>query len=202
VFVGGAVEGRFKIKTMNAEFHTRPKWMTAFILILALAWTLPACAPNATPTLFRPPSDVTPLSTAQPVSVSPIIFATLTIPAPTTILPTPPCTDNLTFLNDLTYPDGTVVLPNASMDKQWLVQNSGSCDWDQRYHLRFVGGDLLGAPEELPLYPARVGARVTLRVAFVAPTAAGSYQSAWQAAGPDGTVFGDTVYVLITVAPY
>ena len=175
--------------------------VSAFILILALAWTLPACAPNATPTLFHPPSDVTPLSTAQPAASSPIFFPTLIFTsAPPT--PTPPCTDNLTFLNDLTYPDGTVVLPGASMDKQWLVQNSGSCDWDQRYHLRFVGGDLLGAPEELPLYPARVGARVTLSVALVAPSAAGSYQSAWQAAAPDGTLFGDTVYVLITVAPY
>jgi hypothetical protein len=187
---------------MNAEFHTRTKWMTAFILILL--WTLPACAQTATPTLFHPPSDVTPLAprTAQPAAASPIVFPTLTIPAPAGIVPTLPCTDDLTFLNDLTYPDGTVVLPNESMDKQWLVQNSGTCDWDKRYHLRFVGGDLLGAPEEIPLYPARVGARVTLRVTFIAPSAAGSYQSAWQAAGPDGTLFGDTVYVLITVAPY
>lgn len=184
---------------MNADRLT-PRLVAAFILILL---TVSACAPNVTPTLFRPPSDFTPLPPTQPAATSPIVIPTLALtftPSPPTI--PAPCTDNLTFLSDLTYPDGTVVLPNESMDKQWLIQNSGTCDWDERYQLRFVGGDLLGAGQALPLYPARAGARVTLRVRFTAPEAPGTYESAWQAAGPDGTLFGDTVFVLITVAPY
>lgn len=175
--------------------------MTAFILILALAWTLPACAPNATPTLFRPPSDVTPLSTARPVSVSPIIFVTLTIPAPTAILPTPPCTDNLTWLADLTFEDDTSVLAGQSMDKQWMIKNSGTCDWDARYKLRNINNETLGAAAELSLFPARAGAQVTLRIVFIAPSAAGTYRSEWQAVSPDGELFGDTVYIQIIVGP-
>ncbi len=195
---------------MNAERLTS-RIVPAFILILS--WTLPACAPSATPTFFRPPSELTipstPLSGPQPGAPSPIILPTDTLalsevegltPAPIQITPTPPCTDNLTFLIDLTFEDNTVVLPGQSIDKQWLVQNTGTCDWDSRYRLRFIGGETLGAAQEIPLYPARAGARVTLRVVFTAPSAAGSYQSQWQAVSPDGTLFGDAVYLLIIVA--
>lgn len=177
--------------------------VSAFILILLV--TLPACAPTATPTLFHPPSGLASPTTLPtdlpPVAATPGIFSTDTPSlAPTEILPTPSCVDGLTWLSDLTFEDNTVVLPGQSIDKQWRVQNSGSCDWDARYLLRFVGGDLLGAPEEIPLYPARAGAQVTLRIVFTAPLAAGTYQSQWQAIGPDGTLFGDTVYIQIVVA--
>ena len=184
MFVGGAVEGRFKAKTMNAEFHTRSKWMTAFILILL--WTLPAClppwgAPTAAPTFFRPPSGsaspTTPLSVPSAVAPTPGIFPTPTIPPPP-----PP-------------------LPGQSIDKQWSIQNSGACDWDARYLLRNINGETLGAPAEIPLYPARAGAQVTLRIVFTAPSAAGTYRSEWQAVNPDGEVFGDTVYIQIIVGP-
>jgi hypothetical protein len=188
---------------MNAD-RLSPRLVSAFILILL---TLSACGPTLTPTPFRPPTepaspsprrtDLAPGATVS--SLIPTLAFTLT-PAPPT--PTPPCADNLTFLNDLTYPDGTVVLPGESMDKQWLVQNTGTCDWDARYTLRFIGGDPLGAEEVIPLYPARAGARVTLSILFVAAAAPGTYESVWQAARPDGTLFGDAVFLLITVASY
>ena len=179
---------------MNAEFHTRSKWMTAFILILL--WTLPAClppwgAPTAAPTFFHPPSGsaspTTPLPEPSAVAATPDIF------------PTPACTDELTWLVDLTFEDDTVVLPGQSMDKQWLVQNSSACDWDARYRLRNINGETLGAPAEIPLYPARAGAQVTLRIVFLAPSAAGTYKSEWQAVNPAGELFGDTVYIQIIV---
>ncbi|KXK22097.1 MAG: hypothetical protein UZ18_ATM001000193 [Armatimonadetes bacterium OLB18] len=49
------------------------------------------------------------------------------------------------------------------------MKNSGGCDWDARYKLRNINGETLGAPAEIPLYPARAGAQVTLRIVFVAP---------------------------------
>ena len=186
---------------MNADRLTS-RLASAFILILL---TLTACGSQATPTIFRPPTEIpslAPLRTdlapgAPTQTLAPTLALNFT-PAPPTA--TPPCLDNLTFLNDLTYPDGTVVLPGETMDKQWLVQNTGTCDWDARYNLHFIGGDALGAEEILPLYPARAGGRITLRVQFIAPPYAGTYESAWQAASPDGTFFGDTVFLLITVA--
>lgn len=184
---------------MNADRLTL-RIASAFILILLLT---SACGADATPTPFRPPtessSQTSPLSTSQPAATFASIFPTPTFP-PALPTATPPCFDDLAFLSDLTYPDGTVVLPGATLDKQWLIQNTGTCDWDARYVLRFVGGDLLGAAEEIPLYPARTGARITLSIQFVAPLFAGTYESQWQAVAPDGTFFGDAVYVLITVA--
>jgi hypothetical protein len=187
---------------MNAD-RLAPRLVSAFILILLL--TLPACAPAATPTFFRPPSDVTSPATLPPGpaagAVTPIISLAETLtPAPIQVIAAPPCENNLTFLLDLTYEDNTVVLPGQSIDKQWLVQNNGSCNWDSRYRLRFIGGDSLGAPEDLPLYPARAGARITLRIEFTAPSAPGSYQSAWQAMSPDGTLFGEEIYLLVVIA--
>ena len=188
---------------MNAE-RLLPRIASAFILILL--GTLPACAPTATPTVFRPPSGsaspATPHSDLGPAAVIPIVLSTDTFtPAPIQITLAPPCTDGLTYLSDLSIPDGTVVLPNQSVDKQWLVENSGSCNWDSRYRLRWVGGETLGSPTEVALYPARAGARVTLRILFTAPSAAGTYQSQWQAVSPNGTLFGDAVYMQIIVAP-
>ena len=122
-------------------------------------------------------------------------------PTPTANLPspTPPCTNSLVYLEDLTIPDGTEVQPGETLDKQWRVRNAGTCPWDERYRLRFVEGDLMGAPEELPLFPARPGAEAVLRILFTAPAAPGDYTSLWQAVDPQGHPFGDPVFIQIVV---
>lgn len=193
---------------MNAD-RLSSRLVSAFILILL--GTLSAClplwgGPTATPTLFRPPSGLsTPTTlppTLAPAASTPTFFPTDT-PVPTLEPPTPvpPCTDDLSWLADLTYADDTLVLPAQSIDKQWSVQNTGACDWDTRYTLRNINGETLGAAAEIPLYPARAGAQVILRIVFVAPSAAGTVRSEWQAAGPDGALFGDMVYIQIVVGP-
>jgi len=100
---------------------------------------------------------------------------------------------------DVTIPDGTAISPGSSIDKQWLVNNSGTCNWDSGYRLKWIGGDPLGAAAEQALYPARAGTEATLKIAFTAPAEPGSYQSAWQAHGPDGVAFGDPVFIEIVV---
>lgn len=171
---------------MNADRFS-PRLAPAFILILALTWTVSACAPAPSPTPFRPargfvsptPPPLDPQPSTPTLSQIPIptILPTQTIiPSPTEI---PPCSNDLSFLDDINYKDDTLVAPNQTMDKQWAVQNSGSCDWESGYFLAWVDGDPLGAPERIPLYPARAGAYVTLRVIFVAPSAAGTYLSQW-----------------------
>jgi len=119
-------------------------------------------------------------------------------PAFVGLTPTP-CTNNLTFLQDNTVPDNTTVSAGAQIDKQWLVQNSGTCNWDISYRLRHIGGDALGAPTEQTLYPARTGTQATIRILFTAPPEAGTYESAWQAFGSDGNAFGDPVFLKIIV---
>jgi hypothetical protein len=110
------------------------------------------------------------------------------------------CHDSLSFLQDVTIPDGTSVTALSTLDKRWEVENSGTCGWDERYRLRLIAGPEMGAQKEQALFPARSGARVVLRIIFVAPDEPGTYRSAWQAFRPQGDPFGDPIFIDITVA--
>lgn len=176
-------------------------FLNCSLILLTGIFSLWACAPQTTPTPFRPPTAAPPTQPLPTTTPIPALFTA--IPTPTvTITPTAgPCTDNFSFIEDVTVEDGTSFLPGASIDKQWLVQNSGTCNWDDTYRLKWVGGDPMGAAEEQALYPARAGTQVTLRVTFTAPAESGSYESAWQAVDPNGNFFGDLVFIKIVVAP-
>jgi hypothetical protein len=169
-------------------------------LLLALTFTQ-ACSPQPTPTPFRPPTQPPPtriLSTTTPI---PEIYTAVPTSTVTATPTEGPCSNNLKFIQDVTVPDGTTFSTGAAIDKQWLVDNNGTCNWDSTYRLKWIGGDPLGANQEQILYPARAGTQATLRISFTAPTLAGAYESAWQAYGPDGTAFGDPIYVKIIVSP-
>jgi len=131
-----------------------------------------------------------------PVSVP---TETLAVSLPIILTPTLPCIDGLVFLADVTIPDYSTVSPGISLDKQWLVQNSGSCNWDTNYRLRLVDGDGLGASPEQALYPARAGMQANLRIVFIAPLDAGEYYSEWQAFDANGVPFGEMFFIKIIV---
>ena len=177
--------------------HTHPFLTFKQIPVLLLIFTLTACAPQSTPTFFIPPTQFIEITPTKIV----IRVPTLTVvPTPTMVIPTPtPCTNSLTFDNDITIPDNTPFNPGQSIDKQWLVTNSGTCDWDSRYRLKLINGPAMGAATEQTLYPARAGAQATLRIIFTAPSDTGTYISTWQAFGPNGEAFGDTIYIQIVV---
>jgi hypothetical protein len=126
---------------------------------------------------------------------------TPTIPVPVTNRPTPdlPCEDRMTFISDLTIPDKTIVAPSSSRDKRWEVENSGTCNWDDRYQLRLVGGPDLGAAPLQTLYPARSGTRLVIRMQMTAPAKPGAYQSAWRAYNPKGEPMGEPFFIEIIV---
>jgi hypothetical protein len=133
------------------------------------------------------------------VSPAPTMTITPALPRAT---PTVTCEDNLKFLSDITIPDGMEVSPGATIDKRWEVENTGTCHWNERYALVNIEGSELGTEEKQTLFPALSGARATLQVKFSAPTEPGTYRSIWQAAGPDGELFGDRFYVeFIVTAP-
>jgi len=171
-----------------------------FVLVSA------GCTPAATPTFFVPPTlgslpNPPPAylvggSSTPDVTTTPVVVPSLIIPTPT-----PPCTDNLTYVQDLSVPDGSNYAPGQPIDKQWLVTNSGTCNWDSRYRLKLIGGDAMAAAPVQALYPARPGTQATIRIVFTAPQQAGLYQSQWRAMNPDGLLFGDAFYIQIAVTP-
>jgi hypothetical protein len=107
----------------------------------------------------------------------------------------------LTYIEDLTIPDGTVVQPGEAMDKRWLVSNSGTCNWDNQYRLKRIAGPDLGLAAEQSLFPARSGTQASIRLLFIASDEAGAQRSAWQAYGPEGDSFGDPIFIDVIVQP-
>lgn len=163
-----------------------------FISLVILGLGLTACKwSNSLPLSQTPISSPSP-SPEHPASLSTAILP----PGPA---PTPICTDNLAFISDLTIPDGTVVAPGDVLDKRWLVQNSGNCNWDTRYRLRRISGDAFGASNEQALFPARAGTQAILRIVFIAPQEAGEYISEWQAFDANGISFGESFFIKIEV---
>lgn len=176
--------------------------------VCLLAWFLSGC--QGTPqqliqaarreSFFLPPTSAV-MNAPQPVVQPTATAANTSIPIQILPTPTPQCEDNLSFVADVTVPDGTEVIAGSQVDKRWQVANSGSCNWDQRYTIRYIAGDVLGAQPEYVLYPARSGTQATLRILFTAPLEAGSYRSAWQAYSSDETPFGDPIFMEIEVVP-
>jgi hypothetical protein len=188
----------FFMKTIQLRF-TLP--YSRFVMVLIPVF-LSACSTPSTPTPFRPPTAQAPLIEPtfiiQPTQDIVVIEST---PLPTIFPTTNPadCINNLTFLEDLTVPDNMFSTFGLALDKQWLVENSGTCNWNSAYRLRNIGGASLGAPEEIALYPARAGTQATLRILFTAPFTEGVYESAWQAIDANGNPFGDPIYIRIAV---
>ncbi len=188
---------------LRPAFAPRPVFLF-FLALLAALSGLTACG-EPPPTYLPPTTAPTATATVTPTPLPPTATASPTptvAPSPEpTATPPPPCVADLDFLGDLTIPDGTSVPPGSSLDKQWLVQNSGTCNWDSRYRLRLIFGDPLGADVEQALYPARAGTQAVIRILFTAPPTPGSYRSGWQAFTPAGDPFGEPIFIEIVVAP-
>jgi hypothetical protein len=108
----------------------------------------------------------------------------------------------LHYVEDINYPDGSIVNPGQSVIKQWRVENNGLCNWDGSYRLKLIEGyPPLGAGGEQALYPARAGIQAIITINFTAPQDAGTFRTAWQAVDPQGNPFGDAIYMEITVQP-
>ena len=168
--------------------------------LLFAALILSACGARRAPTPYVPPT-IAPTSPLRvPANQAQANLATEAVDLESTEPnPTPECVPNLTFLEDLTVPDGSLVKPGSTLDKRWRVENSGTCNWDEKYRLKLIAGPEMGAKPEQALYPARSGTQAVLRIIFTAPEEPGPYRSAWQAYGPGGQPFGDPFFIEIMV---
>jgi hypothetical protein len=161
-----------------------------------------ACSPASTATPFRPPTLPAPL--IEPtliINPTKAIVVVQSTPLPTILatVDAEQCSNNLTFVEDITISDNSFITVGATIDKQWRVENSGTCHWSSEYRLKHIGGAIFDAPEEIALYPARAGTQATIQILFTAPFTDGVYESAWQAHDPDGIAFGDPIYLRVVV---
>lgn len=108
--------------------------------------------------------------------------------------------DSVTYVADVTVPDGTVMSPGQDFVKTWRVKNTGACPWGAGYVLAYAGysnqmsGQFVALTEVV-----QPGQEVEVSVQFKAPTAAGEYLSAWTMRNPQGVTFPQIVFVKIIV---
>lgn len=166
------------------------------VFVSLTACVLLSCAPlyRSDPSVVEVPAFIAPAS--QPTSSTSELGQ---IDAPPDSSNFPNCVNNLKYIDDLTIPDGTFVEQDAIIEKQWEVENSGTCNWTSSYTLQHIGGQPLGARTQQALFPAKKGARAVISITFFAPAEIGTYHTAWQAFDPQGTAFGDPIYMDIVV---
>lgn len=137
---------------------------------------------------------------AEPIPVSPFIPTA----APTAQANTAPVKDqcstySMTYVTDVSIPDGQLIDPGSKFTKIWRIKNSGNCNWTPDFTFAFVDGDQMsGQTVNLPriVYPGDI---VDVSVDMYAPYQPGSYTGNWQLKTPQGYGIGSTIWVKITV---
>lgn len=109
------------------------------------------------------------------------------------------CDHGLTFIADLSLPDGITAGTSVQLKKLWKVQNSGTCNWDVSYSFRLISGAEMSAGNTQRLYPARSGTEAILEIDLVTPDEPGRYTATWQAFDPQDNPFGDPLIIDIIV---
>src|SRR5262249_41167569 len=105
----------------------------------------------------------------------------------------------LTFMEDVTIKDGTIIAPGTPFRKTWKVRNTGNKVWDANYQLIFTSGDHMSGPNSVPLPLLRPNQQDNISVDLIAPAATGTVRSTWMAKDPDGNLFQYELYALINV---
>jgi hypothetical protein len=156
---------------------------------------------------IQPTTQVNEQPTESPTPLPPTATST---PIPTATFPPTPtsstCTDLAKFVDDVTVPDDSEMLPGQEFIKTWRLQNIGTCTWTNQYSMVFVNGDQMNGTTPLPLTTSvapngTVDVSVTLR----APGTTGTYRGDWKLKNSSGVIFGlgnnadETFYVQIKV---
>jgi len=164
-------------------------------MVTAAAQTMEALLTQAAnPQSVTPGGVNTPLPTftLAPTQTSFIVPSVTSGPTAIPATPTPitKC-DWVSFVADVTVPDGTTYTPSTAFVKTWRLKNIGTCTWTSSYSLVFVSGDQMGGPSAVAL-PASVapGQTIDLSVSLVAPATVKAYTGNWMLKNASGVAFG------------
>jgi len=136
-------------------------------------------APTQTPTSV--PTDTPVPSTNTPVPTN--------TPLPTATRVT--YCDWVSFVKDVTVPDGTTLYPGETVVKTWRLKNRGTCAWNADYMLVYSSGAQMGSTTAVRL-PGKVqpGQEVDVSVTLTAPSEKGKFVGYWMLRNPSGVLFG------------
>ncbi len=143
-------------------------------------------------------------STAQAVPTStetetPEATATVGTPPTAGPSPTPSCY-RLKYVQDVTIPDATIMIPAQVFTKTWQVQNSGACALRPGFQLILVGGVAMGGSPFVLSSAVNPGAKFDISIKMVAPTTqTGLIQGTWRMIDDNSNQFGDALTVVIVI---
>jgi len=104
------------------------------------------------------------------------------------------------FVRDVTFPDGQVISSGKQFKKTWLVK-TGATGWPTGCTLTHISGDKMSAPYRVPMGPQKPNTLAQVSIDFTAPSRPGKITSKWRVAGPDGKLFGHSLWATIVVKP-
>jgi hypothetical protein len=107
------------------------------------------------------------------------------------------------WVQDLSIPDGTQLGPGEPFTKGWRLENTGTCTWDSGFSLVYVGsvpveGVLSSDPTSIS-GAVQPNTNYDINVNLVAPEQSGGYKGFYTMRAPNGTLFGDRIWVQIEV---
>ncbi|OGN74370.1 MAG: hypothetical protein A2X25_05620 [Chloroflexi bacterium GWB2_49_20] len=213
----------------------KPIWMTAAVLVLVLsacggksttpdAASVDAIYTQAASTvgakLTQTASVFTKTPVASPTSIelstlsatqTPLItntpeFTSTPLNINTQVQPTQGSCDNMSYVSDVSIPDGSQVAPGSKFVKTWRIRNNGQCTWSTSYRLIYGwSSDSWKEIKQLP--PAGVnltkavapGEEYEITVTLVAPVTSGIYQASFRLQNDKGFNFGTILYLLFQV---
>jgi hypothetical protein len=139
-----------------------------------------------------------------PPSITLTSVPTLTSQAPTIQPPTVPQTstqecDKAQFIDDITYPDNSILSQEQLFTKTWRIKNIGTCSWTPSYTMAFSNGEQMSGPSVQALTGnVNPGQTVDISANLKAPSANGTHTGYWKLRNASGVTFTQ-FYVQIKV---
>jgi hypothetical protein len=113
--------------------------------------------------------------------------------------PIQPDQDSSTFTGIESPADNTIVAPSQPIHKTWRVKNTGNRIWGPDHKLVFIGGNQMGAPNAVNIPLTEPGGVADISIDITAPGTSGTHRGEWRLRNPQGTFFGDKLWVQIVV---
>jgi uncharacterized protein YkwD len=190
---------------------------TLFIVASSMALLLAACggqtsaetltpAPTATQaaTTVAPPSETvaaTETATAPTASATPA--EDTATPQPTVPTNPPDCTNNASFVTDVTIPDNSDVVGDTIFTKTWRVRNTGTCIWGPGYRLEHYSDEPMGVITPIQFDVTFPGEEVDISVDLRAANTLGTHRGNFVIKNPAGLIMSidedSRLWVIINV---
>jgi uncharacterized protein YkwD len=178
---------------MNGKIIIHILMLTA--TILSGCSSLFPAGETATPTVAETPvvaatstTAVEATATAEPSVTPAATVETTATPQATRPPNAPDCTNNASFVADITIPDNTELVGGEVFTKTWRIMNTGTCSWAADYTLTYYSEERMDAPASVPLPLTFPGQNADISVELAAPNSIGIHRANFVIKNPAGLI--------------